>query len=61
MLSLFQNRGQKQAQSERRLDDQIERCETAIRMASEAEERGDTSKAAHFLDVAIREEAKAFS
>lgn len=47
--------------SERRLDDQIERSESAFRMAMEAEQRDNPSAAEHFLSVAIREENKAFN
>lgn len=46
--------------SERRLEDQIERSESAFRMAIEAEQRDNIPVAEHFLNVAIREESKAF-
>ena len=45
---------------ERRLEDQIERSESAFRMAIEAEQRDNPSAAEHFLNVAVREESKAF-
>lgn len=47
-------------QKQQRLEDQIERSESAFRMAIEAEQRDNPSAAEHFLRVAIREEDKAF-
>lgn len=43
-----------------RLAAAIQRSEFAFQTAQAAEQRGDTSVAEHFLEVAIREEANAF-
>lgn len=45
---------------EDRLNAQIERSESAFQVALEAEQRGNSPTAMHFLDVAVREESKAF-
>lgn len=45
---------------EDRLNTQIERSESAFRVALEAEQRGNSPTAMHFLDVAVKEESKAF-
>ena len=60
LLSFLQNQKHKQLQAERQLEFQIERSESAFRVALEAEQRGDTVKAEHFYRVALGEEAKAF-
>lgn len=57
MLGFLKHKPQRK---EQRLEDQIERSESAFRMAMEAEQRDNPSAAEHFLRVAIREENKAF-
>lgn len=46
--------------SQQRLDTQIERSESAFNVALEAEQRGNTAVADHFLNVAIEQEERAF-
>lgn len=58
MLSLL-NRN-KSDQKLRRLDEQIERSESAFNAAYGAEQRNNIPARDHFLEVAIKEEAKAF-
>lgn len=46
---------------QQRLDEQIERSESAFNAALGAEARNNQAAAEHFLRLAIREEEKAFS
>jgi len=57
LLSLLSHKPQR---SEQRLNEQIERSEGAFNAALGAEQRNNLPAAEHFLELAVREEEKAF-
>lgn len=58
MLSLLSRN--KSQQKQQRLDEQIERSESAFNAAFGAEQQNNIPARDHFLRIAIREEEKAF-